>query len=326
MNLRSHLYYRYNGFMLGVIYMVNALPLEESRYPIHRRRMTEFLDEIGVSIAFPEAREAFAQNHNEIGEPLGLQMAQTSRELVDFFLLGMMAVNVVAHRLHVDRLQESEQAVRFLLKQYGFKDSVADNFLRSVGEQFEHHPEILHVGTFLTMANGLLVSLIRPLRPEPRTCFVALPFSEPFATYYSQFYRPLLHKLGFRSIRAWDGVGSEYYLESLRALIQKSGLVLADLSDSDGRGGANENVLIEIGLARGLGRRLFLVGQVGEFHVPSNIDGDVLGEYAPSGDDWPDKSIEDCHFAFRVQEAALAVNAPVVRTMLKYGKSPTDLQ
>ena len=319
MNELSSLYCRYNGLMLGVIYLINALPLKKHRFPVHRRRILEFLTEIGVNARFPRSRNAFIWRHNEIGEPLGMDIAQKSKELVDFFLLGMMSVNAVVHRLHDDRLRESEEALHTFSRRTDFGTAWQIGLLRDAAKQFQHHPKHFDVDSLLTITYGLLNTVISAVKPEPHTCFVAMPFSEPFASYYASFYRPLLDQMGYRSIRAWDGVGGEYYLESLRLLMRKCGLVLADLTQVGSTNAPNQNVLIEIGMARGVGRTTFLIGQTDKLSVPSNLDGDVLGEYSPTREGWPETSIEDCAFAFRIRKVALDVDPSVVRTKLKFG-------
>jgi hypothetical protein len=100
---------------------------------------------------------------------------------------------------------------------------------------------------------ALLVDLIRPLPTEPKTCFVAMPFREPFEHRYRTFYRPLLTDAGYRPIRAWGGFADEDFAPLLVTAILKSGAVLADVT------GWNRNVIWEVGIAHGAAKPVFLL-------------------------------------------------------------------
>ena len=106
---------------------------------------------------------------------------------------------------------------------------------------------------------------IEPLPEEPSSAFVSMPFAEPFATRYRQFYVPLLRAQGFRALRAWGGVAFEDYWDLLVALIKKASGFLADIT------GNNLNVLHEVGLAEGLGKTAMLVIQGTDALAASNL-------------------------------------------------------
>lgn len=84
---------------------------------------------------------------------------------------------------------------------------------------------------------------------EPRarefldTCFVMMPFGAWFDRYYQEIYVPAIKEAGFEAIRADELFTTGSVVEQIWDQIQKSKLLLADLS------GKNPNVFYELGLA-----------------------------------------------------------------------------
>lgn len=75
------------------------------------------------------------------------------------------------------------------------------------------------------------------------TCFVMMPFGEWHDKYYQQIYMPAIRKAGFEPVRADDLFSTGTVVEQIWEQIQKSTVLLADLSDK------NANVFYELGLA-----------------------------------------------------------------------------
>ena len=139
----------------------------------------------------------------------------------------------------------------------------------------------------VSAALWLARACIEPLPEEPSSAFVSMPFAEPFATRYRQFYVPLLRAQGFRALRAWGGVAFEDYWDLLVALIKKASGFLADIS------GNNPNVLHEVGLAEGLGKTAMLVIQGTDALAASNLGYHAVVSYSPDDPRWPSSSIEN---------------------------------
>jgi hypothetical protein len=55
----SPLYCRYNGFMMGVYYLVSGLDLAQDRFPVLVRRMRQFLAETNIDIRIPRDTQRF---------------------------------------------------------------------------------------------------------------------------------------------------------------------------------------------------------------------------------------------------------------------------
>ena len=136
---------------------------------------------------------------------------------------------------------------------------------------------------FLGPGMAFLHRFLAGVRSERRTCFVAMPFRGPFERYYDSFYRPALHELGFRAVRAWGGVGMEDYLEVILLLMAKSGACLADVT------GQNPNVLYELGAAQGMGKKVFIVKEGTKGKLPANVTQHTAFRfhYDPAAKDWP---------------------------------------
>jgi tetratricopeptide (TPR) repeat protein len=121
---------------------------------------------------------------------------------------------------------------------------------------------------------------------EPETAFVIMSFSAPYAEYFSTFYRPALENAGMRAFRAWGGLGSEDYGVLLLALIAKSGMVWADVSEP------NANVFYEIGAAHAFGKvSMLVVREDRSDTAPANIGHDAVARYSDTDDGWPETSV-----------------------------------
>ena len=257
--------------MFGVFYELCKFRLARERYPFYRRRMQIFLDEIVHPCDVPERHEDFENWATSEVEELRQCFAKRPHGLLNFFAIGDLAVNYVLLRL---RNRPAAQEVRRAAHNYLREDlrlptPPFDALVDPAGRPPRTADEIV------TPALGLAVTLLRDRRPERNTCFLAMPFKDPYESYYDIYYRPLLAKAGFRWIRAWGGFGQEDFSPLLVTLILKSGAFFADLTES------SPNVLWEVGVAQGTGKRVFLVRDASH-KVPADLAEHVSLKYAPA--------------------------------------------
>ena len=88
-----------------------------------------------------------------------------------------------------------------------------------------------------------------------QTCFVLMPFSEPFNRYYSAILRPAAESAGFRSVRADDLFGPANLIRDIWEGIKKAKCLIAELTSR------NPNVMYELGLAHVLQKPVVLITQ-----------------------------------------------------------------
>jgi hypothetical protein len=129
--------------------------------------------------------------------------------------------------------------------------------------------------------------LLEPLDPEPDTCFVAMPFSDPFEEQYATVYRPMMSNVGYRTLRAWGGLASEEHRELLLTVIDKSGAVLAEVT------GGNPNVAFELGYAYGRGKPAIPMSDTAHPLALANIHGLAILPYNSSRAAWRDDLIHE---------------------------------
>jgi hypothetical protein len=279
-DLYSKLYCRLNGFMLGVFMAMCEFNLARKRYPFYRSRIEIFLQEIGARIAIPSA---FGQRDEWIAlvAPIGSALAKRSPVLTDFYLLGSFAI---AYTLQVKRNRaEAEQYRRIahrILLRHGLPFAEFDALVKPESKPARS------VHDLMSPALLMLTTFLRPLRAEPKTCFVAMPFRKPFEGYYPDYYQPLLRRAGYRPLRAWGGFGDEDFSPLLVAMILKSGAFLADISKS------KANVLWELGVAQGAGKTVFLV-QDERNAPPADLAKHLTLRYNPREKNWASRAIDE---------------------------------
>jgi hypothetical protein len=152
-------------------------------------------------------------------------------------------------------------------------------------------PEIGDQGTsiheIMSPALAFLRDLLEPLDPEPDTCFVAMPFSEPFEEQYTTVYRPMMSSVGYRTLRAWGGVSSEAHFDLLLTLIDKSGMLLAELT------GLNPNVAYELGYAYGRDKAAIPMLDTAHSLTLANIHGNAVLPYNSSEEGWRESLVQE---------------------------------
>jgi hypothetical protein len=132
----------------------------------------------------------------------------------------------------------------------------------------------------MSPALSFLHDLLLPLEIEPDTCFVAMPFTEPFEEQYAVVYQPMMAAAGYRTMRAWGGLASEFHVDLLMMLIDKCGAVLAELT------GLNPNVVLELGYGWGRDKVLIPMADVAHPISLANLQGIAVLPYDSSRDEW----------------------------------------
>lgn len=282
--LYSPMYARFNGFCLGAFLGAGQQPFARPRYAAIRRRVHEFLDEIGAGdIRLPVRQGRFAETYTEITGRIQVLVAERDGTLHQCCRLGeAIALYAVAYAHTSPALRRSFKAqVLPALQHLGLGSLAFEQFSRALSAAVRHgdgHAQLAAV--FL-----LLSDLLQPLGAEEGTCFVAMPFAQPYADQFALLYRPALAKAGFRAIRAWGGLAEEEYYPFIAPLIARSAVVLADLSAH------NLNVANEVGLAHGANIPTILVMHRNAGPPPSNLADLAVLRYDPAAAEWPGRSV-----------------------------------
>jgi hypothetical protein len=96
----------------------------------------------------------------------------------------------------------------------------------------------------------------RKVKKKPiGTCFVMMPFKEPFDMYYLSIFQPAIKAAGLKSVLASDLFRPSPIVADLWQMIQDSTVLLAELTTK------NANVFYELGLAHAIGKPVILVSE-----------------------------------------------------------------
>jgi tetratricopeptide (TPR) repeat protein len=275
----SPLYCAYNGLLLGQFVSLSFAEYGRAEYPVRRARMLEFMKEAGIAADVPE--EPFGLGSPEqvqLLDQVARQAMGLSKTLGDFLLLGTNLVHYgVLAESDPTTARENLAAVEGIRAEHGLPGIEPSRFV--IGEDRA-------VETVLSPSLAYLAEVVEALDVEPETAFVIMSFSAPYAEYFSTFYRPALENAGMRAFRAWGGLGSEDYAVLLLALIAKSGMAWADVSEP------NANVFYEIGAAHAFGKvSMLVVREDRSDTAPANIGHDAVARYSDTDDGWPETSV-----------------------------------
>lgn len=97
----------------------------------------------------------------------------------------------------------------------------------------------------------------KPTAAGAKGCFVVMPFGGLWDDYYAHIYEPGIQAAGLIPLRADEVFRAGSVLQEIVALLSRSVVVLADLSEN------NRNVHYELGLAHALGKPTVLVAPKG---------------------------------------------------------------
>jgi tetratricopeptide (TPR) repeat protein len=275
----SPLYCAYNGFLLGQFISLSFAGYGRADYPIRRARMLEFMAEAGIAADLPE--EPFglgSPEHERFLEQVLPQAMARAKPLGDFTLLGTLLTHYgVLAESDPQTARDSLEAIEGIRSDHGLPPIEASRFVVDEDDR--------HVDDVLSPSLAYLSEIVDGLEVEPDTAFVVMPFSPPYAGYFSTFYRPSLEKAGLRAFRAWGGLSSEDYGVLLLKLIGKSGFAWADVSEP------NANVFYEVGAAHAFGKLAMIVTREDRAHLtPANIGHDAVVRYSDTDDGWPEST------------------------------------
>lgn len=281
----SPLYRAYNGYMLGLFTAASFafdVGEEQRRRETVLHRISEFLLELagqfGTSVDLGEARS--------FEDAIEGQVHALDPELADYYRLGLAAFRrVVLHERPetADDQREAEEILHRLGHPPAFFAAMLDDSGRRDPSDDRTWQDMMTDCLYLAR------EMVANLADEPDTCFVALPFCDPYEGRYLNFYRNVAARMKQRAIRAWGGLGDEEHQELLLAVIAKSGTLLGEVTET------NVNVALEIGFALGQNKTVYLVADQASWKSAANIqldwvfpyrtqDGDVLdGEEVRAG-------------------------------------------
>jgi hypothetical protein len=92
-------------------------------------------------------------------------------------------------------------------------------------------------------------------RPKIKTCFVIMPFGEPFDSYYREIFVPAITKVGLKPIRADEINKPGVIVNQIWKGINEADVCIAEISEQ------NPNVMYELGLAHSIGKPVVQVVQ-----------------------------------------------------------------
>jgi hypothetical protein len=278
--------------MLGFTIQTLTQPFATTVFRRHRQRVRELLDDLDVALPFPATRRELLGSYTTLVAGLGRQLRFHSQVLADFFTLGGLLLPRLSG-LSKPGFTRRTTAAQFnhLLGWYGIDRPQVERRLRRPGLRTARGAEFVY--ELFSTCYEILTLLLLPGRKDERTCFVIMPFSEPFPTYYAEFYRPALRQAGYQPVRAWEGISDERYLFMLQVLMSFCGAALADVSSVGDTRLPNLNVIHEVGLAQVILRHVALIRAHRPVRLPSNFGGTLMGQYYPGGDGWPDEQARD---------------------------------
>jgi hypothetical protein len=284
----SKLYDRYNGFMLGASFASAYSRGRARSYSSIRGRMQEFLEEMEIELLLPFDQVSFTRAHGALAAELAPALKAAGGELFDFFLLGSCSIQ----RCGLDDteiLAEVRRVARHILASHDLSRDIWDTSF-----------EKLETGAQpLQRAMPLLAATIEPLEKEPSTCFVAQPPGDLAARNFQRFFRVMLEACGRHVLRTWAGFGGERRQEVMVRVIQRSGSLLADLSDY------GPNVIFKLGVARGAGRRVYLFTSTPGQDPPIDLALRWVCTFAPSGAHWIPRALSEGIYFISAVDAVL---------------------
>lgn len=287
---------RHDGVMLGYLLFLLRFQFARERFPVYRRRMLQILDGISAGVALPETHEAYTRDFSALFDAvlhaLSVKDAGVNLPLFRPFVLGCGFLAVAMEMPN----QTHEPTLRAILAEYDIPYAQLERHAAAapgIGDQTA-------VDTLMTPALAFLRDLILPLAAEPDTCFVAMPFSQPYDDRYPALYRPMMRRVGYRTLRAWGGLSNEFHVDLLLTLIDKSGALLAELS------GLNPNVVLELGYAFGRDKVVLPMADIASPIQFANLYGLAILPYDSSKADW-EREFDEGQLGWTILRAMLEV-------------------
>lgn len=114
------------------------------------------------------------------------------------------------------------------------------------------------------------------------TCFVLMPFREPFNIYYNSIFKPAIKSAQLKAVRADDLFRPSVIVSDLWQMVQDAKVLLAELTTK------NANVFYELGLAHAIGKPVVLVSETMD-DVPFDLQQLRVLLYDKDDPAWGDK-------------------------------------
>jgi len=267
---------RHDGAMLGYLLFLLRFEFAHERFPVYRRRLHQILDGISAGVALPETQEEFARDFSTLYERVLHALIEKDEGANEaLFRPFALACGFLAVAMKMPN-QTDEGMLRAILEEYEIPYSLLERHAAAVPEIGDETA----IDTIMTPALAFLRDLILPLAAESDTCFVAMPFSQPYDDRYPAVYQPMMRRVGYRTLRAWGGLSTEFHVDLLLTLIDKSGALLAELS------GLNPNVVLELGYAYGREKVVLPMADAASPIQLANLYGLAILPYDSSKADW----------------------------------------
>lgn len=118
------------------------------------------------------------------------------------------------------------------------------------------------------------------------SCFIMMPFAEPYGSYYDKIYKVAVEKAGLKAIRADDEIfGTGKIIDQIWFGINNAKVLIAELTTR------NPNVFYELGLAHALKKPVVLVSE-NEKDVPFDLNHIRVVYYDVKDPFWGQKLID----------------------------------
>jgi hypothetical protein len=279
MDTLSPLTSRHDGAVLGFFLFLARFDFAQPRYPVLRRRMQQFLDHLDAGVVVPpdhaELKHGFTPLFDRLLHLFTQHDGGAHLALFRPFVLGF---GFLAVALKMPNQTDAATLRAIMETDMGLPYVLLEKHAASVPEVGER----TSVDDVMTPALAFLRELLLPLPAEAGTCFVAMPFSEPFESRWAAVYQPLMRGAGYRTLRAWGGLAAEFHIELLLTLIDKSGALLAELT------GLNPNVVFELGYAFGRDKIAIPMADAARPIALANLYGLAILPYDSAKPRWED--------------------------------------
>jgi hypothetical protein len=270
--------------MLGFITNLLLLKFARPGYSIHRGRINAVLADLGTETKLPSRHSQFLAD-KELRRTVAVELKRIGKVVTDFFAFGTSAFYALIEPPNSALGRSSRGTLEDICSEYNMDLEVVKLIVRRNWANSLKGNDLIH--ELVSRAYDLAGMPVRYAQREDTTCFVIMPFTEPFPDYYDQLYAPALRLAGYEPLRAWEGVTNERYLQMLFELIHRCGAALADLSAPKGLRTPNLNVIHEVGMNMSAGNVTYLIRQPGRVVLPSNFIGLPMMTYYPKSRDWP---------------------------------------
>ena len=149
---------------------------------------------------------------------------------------------------------------------------------------------------------------------DKKSCFVIMPFAEPFETYYKKIIKPAVDDNELYAVRGDSLFRSTHIMDDIWSSITESTLVIAELT------GKNPNVYYELGLAHALKKPAILISSNIE-DVPFDLRPLRVLIYDKNDPDWG--SILKLNISKAIDETLSSPTEAIPHTFREYKQPKT---